>query len=277
MAADTVDHTTRNGALNLARTIVAANACCEPEDFLRDETTIAAAGLQPNRMPFHMGRPHLALATFGAGVVITVGLSWRAWISRTVSGLERDEIFGPECLSRIERHVRRSGQIWGGPQHRFVCADQLWHDVPAPDDVELQVVHAGPEMEPLYDLDFGRALGERNQTERPDQLAVAARRNGQVVGLAAASADHERMWQIGVGVLAGSRGAGVGAAIVSACTRAVLNAGRVPYYSTHLSHLKSISVAHRCGYVPAWTEAYTYVPRDRRVAGDYLGEERDNA
>ncbi|HCL27634.1 MAG TPA: hypothetical protein DIC52_04250, partial [Candidatus Latescibacteria bacterium] len=62
-----------------------------------------------------------------------------------------------------------------------------------------------------------------------------------------------------------------GAAVVSACARAVLDAGRVPYYSTDLSNLKSQAAALRCGFVPAWTEAYVYVPRQQRVDGDYLG------
>ncbi len=64
---------------------------------------------------------------------------------------------------------------------------------------------------------------------------------------------------------------GFGAAVVSACARAVLDAGRVPYYSTDLSNLKSQAAALRCGFVPAWTEAYVYVPRQQRVDGDYLG------
>ncbi len=78
---------------------------------------------------------------------------------------------------------------------------------------------------------------------------------------------------IGVSVLPAHRGAGIGAAVVSACARAVLDAGRVPYYSTDLSNLKSQAAALG-GFVPAWTEAYVYVPRQQRVDGDYLGLRR---
>ncbi|MBT6148960.1 MAG: GNAT family N-acetyltransferase, partial [Gemmatimonadetes bacterium] len=172
------------------------------------------------------------------------------------------------------RHVRRSHQPFAGPQHRYVCASDVWRHVPAGSQVEVECVAPGPGMEPLYDLTFEHALGSRPNTERPNMLAAVARQDGRVVGLAAASADHAELWQIGVSVLAGYQGAGIGAAVVSACADAVLAAGKVPYYSTHLSNVRSQSVAVRCGFVPAWTEAYVYVPRNLRVQGDYLGLSR---
>jgi RimJ/RimL family protein N-acetyltransferase len=265
---------TRSDALELIRRVVAANCACRPEDFLEDGCTIVEAVLRPGRMPFHLGRPHIGLTTFGAGVVVTASAEWIPWARRVVRGLQRDDVFAPACLARIERHVQRSGQPFAGPQHRYVCAEDLWRVVTPPAGVEVESVEAGPWMEPLYDLSFEHALGDRGNTERPDMVAAAARAGDRVVGLAAASADHTDLWQIGVSVLQGHRGAGIGAAVVSACARAVLDAGRVPYYSTHLSNLRSQGAALRCGFVPAWTEAYVYVPRDRRVAGDYLGLRR---
>ena len=138
----------------------------------------------------------------------------------------------------------------------------------------MECVEAGPRMAPLYGLGFEHALGAPGNTERPDKVAAVARRGNLVVGLAAASADHPNLWQIGVSVLEGHRGAGVGAALVSTCARAVLEEGNVPYYSTHLANLRSQAAALRCGFVPAWTEAYVYVPRNHRVPGDYLGARR---
>ena len=265
---------TRKGALAQARTIVAATNACSPDDLLRDEVTIVPAALHADRMPFHLGRPHLSLTTFGVGVVVTVSDEWVQWIRRLVRVLSRDDIFATQCLSRIQRHVQRSRQPFAGPQHRYVCAQELWREVQPPMAVEIECVQPGPAMDALYDLPFEHALGDRGNTERPDMVGVTARKDGEVVALAAASADHEQMWQIGVDVQPSYQGAGIGAAIVSQCTRAVLRAGRVPYYSTHLSNLRSQSVAIRCGFVSAWTEAYVYVPRGRRIAGDYLGEQR---
>lgn len=273
MHGTTSRHRTRQHALATARGIVAANSACDTEDFLRDRMVIVEADLLPGRMPFHLGRPHLALTTFGAGVVVTVSPQWKKWAQRLVRGLDRDDIFSPACLARAQRQVQRSGQILAGPQHRYICAEELHRPVDPPAGVILQCVR-GADLEPLHDLPFQHGLGPRGSTERPDMLAVTARIGDEIVGLAAAGADHPDMWQIGVSVLESHQGAGIGAGLVSMCTRAVLESGRVPYYSTHLSNLRSQAVAIRCGFVMAWTEAYVYVPRTRRVEGDYLGLQR---
>ena len=265
---------TRLEALELARQVVAANCACQPDDFLKDGCTIVETALCDGRMPFHLGRPHVGLATFGAGVVVTASPSWLPWVRRVVCNLDRDDVFSPACLSRIERHVQRSKQPFAGPQHRYVCAEELWRQVTPPAGVRMESVKPGPRMEPLYDLPFAHALGEAGNTERPDMVATVARVGDRVVGLAAASADHVDLWQIGVEVLPDHQGAGIGAALVSACARAILDAGKGPYYSTHLSNLRSQAAALRCGFVPAWTEAFVYVPRAQRVAGDYLGLRR---
>jgi GNAT superfamily N-acetyltransferase len=264
---------TRKQALELARIVVSANCCCAPNDFYLETTTIVEAELHSGRMPFHLGRPHLGLATFGTGVVVTVSAEWLEWIRRVVRGLSRDELFSVSCMTRIERHVRRSHQPFAGPQHRYVCSEDLWRPSP-PKDIDVECVEPGPRLDPLYDLSFDHALGEKGQTERPDMVAVVARHGNRVVGLAGASADHPEMWQIGVSVEKEARGGGIGASLVSACARAILDVGRVPYYSTHLSNLRSQSAALRSGFVPAWTEAYVYVPRPQRVSGDYLGLKR---
>jgi GNAT superfamily N-acetyltransferase len=65
------------------------------------------------------------------------------------------------------------------------------------------------------------------------------------------------MWQIGVDVLPEYQGLGIGKAIVGSLTRAVLDEGVLPYYSTAVSNLQSRQLATRLGYRPAWIELYT--------------------
>jgi hypothetical protein len=47
---------------------------------------------------------------------------------------------------------------------------------------------------------------------------------------------------------------------VSRLTELILDGGRVPYYSTAVSNIRSCAVALSLGYWPAWTELYV---RDR--------------
>lgn len=266
--------TSRADALELARRVVAANCACAISDFHSNDNTVVEISLQTGRIPFHLGHPHIGLATFGAGVVAAASAEWVPWTRRLISKLDRDEIFSPACLARATRHVQRSGQLFVGPQHRYVCAENLWQPVAPPVGIAVETIPTGAAMEHLRQQEFSHALSSPANAQRPDMLAAVARSGNQTVGLAAASHDHPDLWQIGVDVVASHRGAGLGAALVSACARGVLDADRVPYYSTHLSNLRSQSTALRCGFVPAWTEAYVYVPRSLRVAGDFLGQRR---
>lgn len=66
--------------------------------------------------------------------------------------------------------------------------------------------------------------------------------------------------RVGVEIAPAARGAGIGRAVVAALTAAVLEAGRVPYYSTTTANLPSQRLALGLGFWPAWTELYA---RDR--------------
>lgn len=88
----------------------------------------------------------------------------------------------------------------------------------------------------------------------PDMLGVAALKDGEIIGMAGASADSPLMWQLGINVLPESRGQGIAAMLVSLLRNDVLAAGRLPYYGTSISHLESQRVALRSGFLPAWFE-----------------------
>ena len=74
--------------------------------------------------------------------------------------------------------------------------------------------------------------------------------------MAGASADSDDLWQIGVEVVEAARGSGIGRALVGRLIEGILDRGRIPYYTTVVSNLRSRSVAISLGYWPAWTELY---------------------
>ena len=90
--------------------------------------------------------------------------------------------------------------------------------------------------------------------DAPDMLGVAAMRDGQILGMAGASADSPYLWQIGINVLPQARGQGIASMLVQLLRNDVLAAGRLPYYGTSISHLESQRVALRAGFLPAWFE-----------------------
>lgn len=91
----------------------------------------------------------------------------------------------------------------------------------------------------------------------PDMLGVAALHDGEIVGMAGASADSPLMWQIGINVLPGSEGHGVGSMLVCLLKNEILRRGVLPFYGTAMSHLASVRVSQKAGFVPAWTELIT--------------------
>ena len=75
-----------------------------------------------------------------------------------------------------------------------------------------------------------------------------------LVGLVACSADCDDMWQIGVDVLPEYRRQGIASALTSRLTKEILNRGKVPFYCTAWSNVRSVRNAVKSGFIPAWVE-----------------------
>ena len=85
-------------------------------------------------------------------------------------------------------------------------------------------------------------------------LGVGAYDQGNLIGLAACSADCEAMYQIGVNVLPEYRRQGVASALTSRLALEILNLGKVPFYCAAWCNLRSVGNAIKCGFRPAWVE-----------------------
>ena len=95
------------------------------------------------------------------------------------------------------------------------------------------------------------------EPDAPDMLGVCAMQGGEILGMAGASADSERLWQIGIDVVPEARGRGIGVLLVRLLRNRILETGRLPFYGTGMSHIASQRVALAAGFVPAWAELST--------------------
>ena len=68
------------------------------------------------------------------------------------------------------------------------------------------------------------------------------------------SADCETMWQIGVDVLPDYRRRGVASALTGRLAREIIERGKVPFYCSAWSNIRSVRNAIRSGFIPAWVE-----------------------
>ena len=235
---------------------LAADFACEPRHLLEDGVTVVEARRLADRRRFPWREKRLALVTMGRGVVVCCDAERCDWAREHLLGLARDELFSAARIHQLQQQVAADGQRMEGPVLKFACANDQLTRAPKARDLACELeLFEGDQIDPLYDLDeMTEPLGSRENNERPDVLAVAARADGRVVGLAGASADSDALWQIGVEVAPDWRGRGIAVTIVHALTRAILERGRVPYYSTYVSHLASSQVARSVGYWLSWVE-----------------------
>ena len=108
------------------------------------------------------------------------------------------------------------------------------------------------DYEDLYLPCWSNALcADRKQL---DVLAIGAYDGDKLVGLAGCSADAEKMWQIGVDVLPDYRRKGIASAITSRIGLEILDRGKIPFYCTAWSNIRSVRNAVRSSLIPAWAE-----------------------
>ena len=123
--------------------------------------------------------------------------------------------------------------------------------VELPCEYEIRILQQADFAE-LYVPEWSNALCEKRK--HLDVFGVGAYDNEKLTGLAACSADCDTMWQIGVDVLHQYRKQGIASALTSKLALEILKQGKVPFYCTAWSNLKSVRNAIKSGFRPAWVE-----------------------
>ncbi len=249
-----MDITNRDGASRIVRAVLAADMACEQHDLNTGAITVVSFEARPDRRKFPIGNKPFCVVSMGTGIVVTTHSDRLDWMRTTLSEMRRDDVFSAGAIERISKYIKLDGQSLWGPDLKFVCSNSDPRPFSVPSGVEIALV-VGNDIHELFRYKgFGHALSYRKDSPRPDILATVATRDKQVVGIAAASADCDAMWQIGVDVVENARGSGVGRALVGRLTQAVLDEGRLPYYSTVVSNIPSNNLAISLGYWQAWVE-----------------------
>lgn len=229
----------------IVREQLAIDMNCQPEDFMNDGVVFTEAVADERGRAIRRQTPHLEIATMGRGTVVTGERELLEKVKGILANKTRDELF-------------ESPVLWGVTQY-YIPDARILHRMPCPAGFSFHIKQ-NAEVSELYRFaGFSNALGYNKNFECPDTMAIYAEKDGEVVGVAGASADCEQMWQVGVDVLPQYRKKGIASYLVSSLASMIRKKGVVPYYGTTPSNVLSQAVAHRSGFMPVWTCSYKHI------------------
>lgn len=227
----------------------AIDSCCAPEDFQKEENVIALSREAAGRRAYLAEPYSFDLTSYGGNVVACVRGEQREIAATYLAKYSAAHCFETPALHELDTMLAPFGLKTCFQAEYFLPDLDVLRAQPCA--LELRVLQPA-DFEGLYLPQWSNALcAERRQKDR---LCVGAYDKGELAALAGASADCERMWQIGVDVLPAYRRKGLAKAVTSRIALEVLSRGKVPFYCAAWSNLPSVRNALSCGFLPAWVQ-----------------------
>ena len=222
---------------------------CKPEDFLSDSNIVVPFKLGKNAKRYYKLPIGCDFISYGNNVVAAAGDELSEVVKEYINKFEFYHCFETPNMNWLNKRIEPFGQT--------VCfmAEYYLPDMnrltALPTQYELRVLEQDDFAE-LYLPKWSNAIcSDRKEL---DVLGVGAYDGEKLVGLAGCSADADEMWQIGVDVLPEYRRRGIASAITSRLAVEILERGKVSFYCTAWSNLRSVRNAIKSGFIPAWAE-----------------------
>jgi GNAT superfamily N-acetyltransferase len=241
-------------ALEIVNRTLAADYGCDEEAF-QSESICFCLAPQKGARGFDIPGKFLAVLSMGRGVVVSCTANRLRWAQANLGGIPTDRFYFGPAIAKMQGYVARAGQVMAGPDLKYVCTLEDFRRNQT--DVEVELVEGSGVAQLYPNSSFPNALGRADNPLRPTMIVALTKYQGAVVGMAAAKADSDLMWQVGVDMIREHRGKGIAKALVSRLTERILERGKVPYYSTWISNIGSQRTARSVGYTPVWAELYS--------------------
>lgn len=242
---------------------LAAELCCD-RALLRDgRVHVLPLARERAARPLHrtwppVSDPQIRVASVTNGGVVGVSPRWLPWAERHWRDVP-GAIHAAQLAPAVARAVAH-GFLAYGPRQNFTLDDASWRRVAPPRGVAVTVAEGRG----------GLRFSERTWPNAwipprfPTTFTATARRDGRLVAVATSARMNEVLAEVGVDVAPPARGLGIGAAVVSALARALLDAGTVPHYATGPANVRSMRTAVRVGFAPAFVDFCTYATEAAR-------------
>lgn len=235
--------------LRIAMEQSAADLCCDPGDFLKRENVIVYSEIGDGARKYYSEPIAANFVSYGNNIVAGVKNEYREIAENYLSKYEFYHCFETPNMHVLEMEMNKLGQS--------IC---FMAEFFLPDMNRLKKLDCGYETRVLGSDDFSglylpewsNALCEKRR--ELDVLGVGAYDKGRLIGLAGCSADCEKMWQIGIDVLPEYRRQGIACALTSCLATEITERGKVPFYCSAWSNIRSARNAVKSGFSPAWAE-----------------------
>lgn len=224
--------------------------CCREEDVKDKEHHFTKFSFLEGRRRFREEKDCFLKITIVNGKILASGnASIIEWCEEEFGEARGEWFFEPDTLRKIDYKLQESGYKIG-MLHPFYISEAV-SDVD-PGEYEIRWFEGEGIEQFRGDGRFKEAYSFCE--EAPDVLGIGAYKNGEILGMAGASADSPLMWQIGINVMPQAEGLGIAKMLVQLLKNEIIKRGILPFYGTAISHLASQSVALGSGFHPAWIE-----------------------
>lgn len=240
---------TNSEILQIAMEQSAIDLCAQADDFKREDKTVVISNRREGARAYLSLPFSCQIVSYGSGVVASVSKELYGDVYDYVNRYPTEHLFETPNIHMLNDALMRKGQKICFMAEYFLPDLNVLSPIASPFD--LRILNSS-DFQTLYLPEWSNALCEKRR--ELDVLGVGAYDGDRIVGLAGASADSERMWQIGIDVLPEYRRRGIASALTSRLALEILLCGKVPFYCAAWCNVKSVRNAIRSGFRPAWVE-----------------------
>lgn len=230
------------------------------KSYLAEQFFCDLSELESSRTVFTINNksqsPYIKIMAFNKCVIISASESIFSEVKAALNGKSRDEIFEFPFVY--------------GQTIRYIPDVENLPEITLPEEYSYELLQ-GSEVNRLKDIKgFDNSLRFDCDGNASTQIVFLAKKDDEVIGLAGAGVETDKMWEVGIDVKAEYRKGGLGTKLVSRLTREILAKGIVPFYSASVTNIGSQMVANRCGYLPCWVDTYGNILDGSSVYNSYV-------
>lgn len=240
---------TNKEILQIAMEQSALDNNCNAEDFLSNEHVIVKSGVGASARKYYEEPIACNLVSYGNNIVASVRDEYKEIVEEYIRKFEFYHCFETPNMHWLNERLSEKGQKICFMAEYYLPDMEKIHALPCTYGLKML---EQPDFTDLYKPEWSNALCEKRK--ELDVLGVGAYDAGKLIGLAGCSADCDTMWQIGIDVLPEYRRKGIASALTSTLAVEILKRGKVPFYCSAWSNIKSVRNAIKSGFIPAWVE-----------------------